>query len=83
MDQKPYFVPVALPGDDVRTENFVAFWFDGIEGCYIHPNVWHEGVFACSESQRFQDRQGRVHARVSVDFAREFDCLVEFNLNLR
>jgi hypothetical protein len=22
----------------------------------------------------YLDRQGRVHARVSVDFAREFDC---------
>lgn len=82
LDKSPYFVPVALPGDDVRPENFVAFWFDGNEGCYIHPNIWHEGVFARSGSQRFHDLQGKVHARVSVDFAREFDCLLEFSLDL-
>jgi hypothetical protein len=81
IDARPYFVPVALPGDDVRPENFVAFWFAGSEGCYIHPNIWHEGVFASSGMQRFHDRQGKVHARVSVDFAREFQCLLEFSLD--
>lgn len=44
---------------------------------YIHPNVWHEGVFATRGTQRFFDKQGAVHARVSVDFAREFGCLIE------
>ena len=43
----------------------------------IHPNIWHEGVFAASGAPRFLDRQGAVHARVSVDFAREFGCLLE------
>ena len=49
---------------------------EGNQGCCIHPNIWHEGVFALSGTQRFFDRQGRVHARVSVDFAREFNCLL-------
>jgi hypothetical protein len=44
---------------------------------YIHPNIWHEGVFATAGTQRFFDQQGAVHARVSVDFAREFGCLLE------
>jgi hypothetical protein len=39
--------------------------------------VWHEGVFARSGTQRFFDQQGAVHARVSIDFAREFGCLLE------
>ena len=34
------------------------------------------GVFAIEGTQRFLDRQGAVHARVSVDFAREFGCLL-------
>lgn len=46
-------------------------------GVYIHPNIWHEGVFAMSGSQRFHDEQGVVHARVSIDFPREFGCLLE------
>jgi hypothetical protein len=80
LDAGPYLVPLALPGDDVRPEQFVAFRLDDRQGLYIHPNVWHEGVFAISDSQRFLDRQGAVHARVSVEFAREFRCLLEITL---
>jgi hypothetical protein len=34
-------------------------------------------VFTTRGTQRFFDQQGAVHARVSVDFAREFGCLLE------
>ena len=78
---QPFVVPLALPGDDVKPEDFVCFWFDGSAGLYIHPNIWHEGVFANEGTQRFFDRQGAVHARVSIDFAREFDCLLRCPLN--
>jgi hypothetical protein len=64
-------------GDDITPEKFVCFRFDGSQGLYIHPDIWHEGVFALSGTQRFFDQQGAVHARVSVDFAREFGCLLE------
>jgi hypothetical protein len=77
LDRKPFLVPLALPGDDIRPEKFVCFRFDGSQGLYIHPNIWHEGVFATSGTQRFFDQQGAVHARVSVDFPREFRCLLE------
>jgi ureidoglycolate hydrolase-like protein len=77
LDAKPFVVPLALPGDDVRPESFVCFRFDGRKGLYLHPNVWHEGVFGISGTQRFFDKQGAVHARVSIDFAREFGCLLE------
>ncbi len=80
LDNKPYLVPVALPGDDIEVKNFVCFICGGTQGLYIHPNIWHEGVFAISGRQRFLDRQGAVHARVSVDFAREFHCLPEISL---
>ena len=76
----PFMVPLARPGDDVKPEDFVCFRFDGTRGLYIHPNVWHEGVFAVRGTQRFFDKQGTVHARVSIDFAREFGCLLEANL---
>jgi len=81
LEQRAYLVPLARPGDDVVPERFVCFRFDGTKGLYIHPNVWHEGVFALSGAQRFFDRQGAVHARVSVDFAREFGCLLEAALD--
>lgn len=79
-DPSPFVVPLALPGDDVKPEDFICFWFRGDQGLYIHPNVWHEGVFALQGEQQFLDRQGAVHARVSVDFAREFGCLLEMPL---
>ena len=77
LERRPFYVPLALPGDDIAPDKFVCFRFSCQHGLYIHPNVWHEGVFALSGTQRFFDKQGAVHARVSVDFAREFGCLVE------
>jgi Ureidoglycolate lyase len=77
LDRAPFYVPLALAGDDVTPDRFVCFRFDGRQGLYIHPNIWHEGVFTLQGTQRFFDRQGAVHARVSVDFAREFGCLLE------
>jgi len=77
LDKRPFYVPLGLPGDDVAPERFVCFRFEGSRGLYIHPNVWHKGVFALAGTQRFLDRQGAVHARVSVDFAREFGCLLD------
>ena len=77
LDGRPFYVPLALPGDDVTPQKFVCFRFDGTHGLYIHPNIWHEGVFTLAGTQRFFDQQGAVHARVSVDFPREFGCLLE------
>jgi hypothetical protein len=57
--------------------DFICFRFDGRQGVYVHPNVWHEGVFGVRGAQRFFDKQGAVHAEVSLDFAREFGCLLE------
>ena len=81
LDNQPYIVPLALPGDDVKPEDFIAFRFDGSKGLYIHPNIWHEGVFPCSGSGKFYDEQGKVHARVSVNFAKEFGVFLNVPLN--
>jgi len=59
-----------LPGGPV--EQVIALWCDGSRGLYIHPGIWHEGIFPAAQRQRFLDRQGRVHARVSCDLAAEF-----------
>jgi len=72
LDGSAFVAPLALPGDDISPENFVAFYFGGDRGLYIHPGIWHEGVFPIAERASFDDRQGRVHARISCDFAEEF-----------
>jgi hypothetical protein len=69
---EPFVTALALPGDDVTPADFVTFHVDGGRGLYLHPNVWHEAVFPLATPSRFHDEQGRVHARVSVNFAREF-----------
>jgi hypothetical protein len=69
-----FVVPLAPPGDDVTPEAFTAFWFDGSAGLYVRPNVWHGAFVPHADEAVFLDRQSRVHARVSVDFPREFGC---------
>jgi len=75
-----FVVPLALPGDDVTPERFVSFWCDGTKGLYIHPNIWHGAFVPIADEARFLDRQGRVHARVSVDFPKEFGCYLALPL---
>ncbi|HLJ21848.1 MAG TPA: ureidoglycolate lyase [Stellaceae bacterium] len=69
-----FVVPLALPGDDVTPARFVSFRCDGSSGLYIHPNIWHGAVVPFDDRAELLDRQGRVHARVSVDFPKEFGC---------
>lgn len=73
-DGASFVVPLALPGDDVTPDRFVTFWCDGSRGLYIHPNVWHGAFVPLADHAELLDRQGRVHARVSVDFPKEFGC---------
>lgn len=81
LDRLPFVVPVALPGDDLSPDKIIAFWCDGSKGLYIHPNIWHEGIFPVSDSQQFLDRQGRVHARISCDFGAEFGLYLSVPLD--
>ncbi len=71
---------LAKPGDDVRPEHFVAFYCDGSFGIHIDPGVWHQPVFPLGSAAVFDDKQGRVHACVSVDFVSEFGCYLEVPL---
>ncbi|HEX4198166.1 MAG TPA: ureidoglycolate lyase [Caulobacteraceae bacterium] len=72
LNGQSFVVPLALPGDDVTPDRFVTFRCDGGRGLYLHPGVWHGAVVPLDDHAEFLDRQGRVHARVSVDFPEEF-----------
>lgn len=76
----PFVAPLAPPGDDVMPGDFVAFYCDGTHGLYIHPGVWHEAVVPLAERGSFDDKQGRVHARISVNFPDEFGVLLSVPL---
>ena len=80
-DNKPFISPLALPGDDIQPDNFKAFYFNGSQGLYIHPNIWHEGVFPTKGRATFKGKQGKVHARVSIDLLKEFRSYLYFNVS--
>ena len=79
-DRQPFVAPLAPAGDDITLEDFVAFYFDGSHGLYIHPGIWHEAVFPLAERADFLDKQGKVHARISCEFHKEFGAYLHFPL---
>ena len=82
-DNKPFISPLALPGDDIQPNNFKAFYFEGSQGLYIHPNIWHEGVFPTKGKATFNGKQGKVHARVSIDLLKEFKSYIYFKTTIQ
>jgi hypothetical protein len=76
----PFVALLAPPGDDVQPEDFVAFHCDGSFGIHIDASVWHQPVFPLAERATFDNRQGRVHACIAVDFLGEFGCYLEVPL---
>jgi hypothetical protein len=78
--REPYVALLARPGDDVGAEDFIAFHFDGTRGVHIDPGIWHQPVFPLGERAVFSNRQGRVHACVSIDFVQELGVYVEVPL---
>jgi ureidoglycolate lyase len=79
-DRAAFVALLAKSGDDVRPEHFVAFYCDGSFGVHIDPGVWHQPVFPLGPTAIFDDKQGRVHACVAVDFVSEFGCYLEVPL---
>ena len=80
IDGAAFVALLAKPGDDIRPEDFVAFYCDGSFGIHIDPGVWHQPVFPVGERASFDNRQGRVHCCIAVDFVTEFGCYIEVPL---
>jgi ureidoglycolate lyase len=78
--RQSFVTALALPGDDISPDKFVAFYFDGSFGVCIHPNIWHEAIVPLDDEAHFFDKQGRVHGRVSCDFTQEFGCFLKIPL---
>ena len=71
---------LARPGDDIEPDDFVAFYCDGSFGIHIDPGVWYQPVFPIAPRAVFDNKQGRVHACIAVDFISEFGCYLEVPL---
>lgn len=79
-EKTPFVALLALPGDDVQPQDFVAFYCDGSFGIKIHPNIWHQPLFPIAERAVFDDKQGKVHACIAVDFVTEFQTYLSVPL---
>ncbi len=77
---QPFIALLALPGDDIKPEDFIAFYCDGSFGVQIKPNIWHQPPFSVNERMVFDDKQGAVHACISVDFINEFNTYISFEV---
>lgn len=69
---EPFVVLLALPGDDVTPEDFVAFYFDGSFGLQIKADIWHQPVYPVKDQAHFYGKQGAIHACVVMDTVEEF-----------
>jgi len=65
-------------GDDIRPEYMRAFLVPAGKGVYFHPGTWHNEVYIDKKFSpaTFFTRQGKVHARVSVNWATEFGAVL-------
>lgn len=79
-DGAAYVALLAKPGDDIAPDDFVAFHCDGSFGLHIDPGVWHQPMFPVGERASFDDKQGRVHCCIAVNFISEFGCYIEVPL---
>jgi ureidoglycolate lyase/seryl-tRNA synthetase len=82
-DGKPFVALLAAPGDNIKLEDFKAFYFDGKSGVHINAEVWHQPLFPVGESQVFDDKQGAVHACVACNFVEEFGVYIKVPLKLK
>ena len=79
-DAAAFVALLAQPGDDVTPDDFIAFYCDGSFGLHIDPGVWHQPVFPIDEQAAFDNKQGRVHCCIAVNFLSEFGCYLEVPL---
>lgn len=76
-DGTPFVAVLAKPTDEVRPEDFVAFYCDGRFGIQILPEVWHQPAAPVGPRMVVDNKQGRVHACVDFDALAEFGCYLE------
>lgn len=69
-DRRPTVFLLAKPTENLRPEDFVAFYSDGSVGMSMFPDVWHTSPLPVEGSQSYENMQGNGyhHATVAHDF---------------
>ena len=78
--KSPFVALLALPGDEVKPQDFVAFYFDGSFGLQIKANIWHQPIYPVDDEAEFDGKQGAVHACVAIDIMDEFETYLKVPL---
>ncbi|VDI12781.1 Hypothetical predicted protein [Mytilus galloprovincialis] len=81
-DKDPFIALLALPGDDVKPEDFVAFYFDGSFGIQMYTHIWHQAVIPINDRSVFLTKQAASYACVDVDTIDEFGKYLSVPLKL-
>ncbi|MFP6768938.1 MAG: ureidoglycolate lyase [Planctomycetaceae bacterium] len=79
-DAAPFVALLAPAGDDVTPRDFIAYYCDGTFGVNLHPGTWHQPLYPVGDRVVFDDKQGRVHACIAVNFAVEFGVFLSVPL---
>ena len=81
-DKTAFVLLLALPGDEIKLEDFVAFYCDGTFGVQIKAGIWHQAAYPIRNEAVFKNKQGKVHACVVVDTAIEFGRYLKVPLQI-
>lgn len=78
-----FVLVLAQPGDNVKPEDFLAFYFDGKSGFQVNVNVWHQAIFSEEDETFFLTKHSKVHPCIEVDILQEFGRYLKVPLNPR
>ena len=76
----PTVLLLAPPGDDVKPDDFKAFYSDGTFGMNMDPGVWHTAPLCLAERATYDNRQGSIHATVGLWAREEWGLLLDVPL---
>lgn len=72
----------APPKEDVKPEDFVAFYSDGSSGISIHPGVWHTTpISLCEKEVVYKRKQGSIYATIDCVLTKEHNTWLKIPLS--
>lgn len=81
-NDKGFVVLLSKSDDNIKPEDFVAFYCDGSFGIQILPNIWHQPIYPISEKGEYYNKQCSVHGCVTVNTLEEFNTILKLEIDL-
>ncbi|NES21547.1 MAG: hypothetical protein F6K41_22115 [Symploca sp. SIO3E6] len=79
---EPGIFLLAPPKEDVKPEDFVAFYSDGSCGISIHPGVWHTTPISLSKQEVvYKRKQGSIYATIDCVLTKEHNTWLKIPLS--